>query len=145
MNPMTHCVAYTCFVLLICVAARPSVSAQDANVTVVATPGQLGEAMRSGTQHIHITQHMDIRGLPTSERGTFDPILFYAPSNLSSLTVRTHLARQTRHAPWLHSDACEHVRLCMLRLQGMLDCRVTAPSERRRCRWLATSRYEMST
>ena len=114
MNPVTHCIAYTFFALLICSGSVPCVSAQDASVTVVTTPGQLEEAMRSGTQHIHITQHMDIRGLPVSERGSIYPILFHAPANLSSLTVRTILPAghvESSHSPSLHGTAGERARL----------------------------------
>lgn len=64
----------------------------DESVTEVTSAQELQEAMRSSARHIHITTHLDLTGLSLSERGTISKILFYAPANLSSLTVRS-LAR----------------------------------------------------
>lgn len=70
-----------------------------ATVHRVGTAGQLKDALESGAARVHVTQHLDLRGLPAAPkpsdcRGTNCTLpLFWGPPALQSLTVRARCMR----------------------------------------------------
>lgn len=68
-------------------------TAGGAIVQQVATAQQLQAALERGAEHVHVTQHLDLRPLapapPPEDCGsTCAPPLFWGPPALQSLTVR---------------------------------------------------------
>ena len=59
-----------------------------ANVTIVTTATGLKAALEGGAVHVHITEHLDLRGLP--RRSPYNA-LFHPNSSLKSITVRDDL------------------------------------------------------
>ena len=82
---------------LVCVSLFALATVSGAVVKVVKTRAQLMDAVLAGETHVHITEHMDLRGVTPQYQTEFDSKLIHAPESLASLSVRVHLA--SYHAP----------------------------------------------
>jgi hypothetical protein len=81
----------------ICLAAPAGEqTAGSGSATVVTTAQEFADAIADGAQHVHITKHLDLRGLPGSKfsreckqlGNKCPPSLINNPANMTSMTVR---------------------------------------------------------
>ena len=83
--------------MLICLSGLGLGTLSGAVVKVVKTPTQLMDAVLAGETHVHITEHMDLRGVTPQYQERAETKLIHAPESLASLSVRTrHVSRQSR-------------------------------------------------
>ena len=102
--PLRVLVAALCCVAVAMPCALVNAAGARANVTIVTTAAGLKAAFEGGAVHVHITEHLDLRGLPRLDELSPFYALFHPNSTLKSVTVRAD-PRPAVHER-LHSVHC---------------------------------------
>ena len=110
LTPPAHCTRCTappparrtadprCRAVAMLLALAPFTAAQQqgaGSLATVTSARGFRAAMQGGVEHIHITEHLDLRGLPTAKLPDCDACdtvvarLFLWPAGLQTITVRT--------------------------------------------------------
>lgn len=66
-----------------------STTAESTSVTVVATAGDLRDAIKQGIEHIEIRKHLDLTSLPILGTAPGTTLLGDVPARVKSIQVRT--------------------------------------------------------